>query len=408
MWDKADIRIPFDSLFVSQTNDGLSGAINPELYDFPLFCEVVMVDGTKEYSISKSQKWGSIPSSLSSVAIGFFPEGNGFYPWPHVSLKSSPAKILQGHNVFGSENIRAGVMQMLCNLKLAFPKISEHLDFKASEIRYLDSTYSAFISSDFYRNKIINMFDALVPEKNSRSRYDGYLQLNNHSEYRRQKIYYKHQELMADLDKAKRSNEKERAAILSNLKLQDFAFGRLRFEATTGFRALENEGIPTNLNEFLHFHDWYEQTHKEPLCRLLWRRAFKKLFSQIEGHTMKQVDDDNIKLKIDAKYIVVKDNNKICKRKANAVFRTYRQIKTEGYDQLAKEKSSTFFRNAQLLIDAGISRAFLKSLDPQRPHENVFHMISLIEIDFSKQRPSWYEEPVIGFEDTRRHLRLVG
>lgn len=407
MWDKADIRIPFDSLFVNKTKSGEAGFIDPELYDFPMFCDVVMVNGTKEYSVPKSQKWGSISSSLSSVAIGFFPDGFGLYHWPHVTIKASPTKILQGHNVFGSENIRAGVMQMLSNLKVAFPKISAHLDFKSTEIRYLDSTYSTFIQSEFYRTKIISMFDSLVPEKNSRKRYEGYLQLNNDSEYRRQKIYYKHQELLSDLDKAKRLNEKDRVAILSNQLLQDFAYGRLRFEATTGYRAMENDGIPTNLIEFLHFHDWYEDTHKEPLCRLLWRRAFKKLFSQIEGHTMKNVDDNHIKLKIDAKYIAIKSNGKICKRKANAVFRTYRQIKLEGYNQLAKEKNTTFFVNVRLLIDAGISRAFLKSLDPHRPHENVFHMITLIEIDFSKQRPDWYQEPALGYDDTRRHLRLV-
>jgi II/X family phage/plasmid replication protein len=407
MWDKLDLRIPFSSDFVNETQDGKYGSIDPALYDFPLYCAAVVVNGTTNYETLKCLTWQSIPSSLSSVAIGFFPSGNGFYNWPHVSVKASPSKILQGHNVFGTENIRSGAMQMLANLKIAFPKISAHLDFKASEVRYVDSTYSAFIPSSFYRSKIINLFDKLIPARSARSRYEGYLQLNPFSEYRRQKIYDKEQELLHDLGEARKKNDIARVAIMSDQKLQDFSTGRLRFEATTGYRAFENDGIPTNLYEFLKFHDWYESVHNEPLARLLWRRAFKKLFSQVEGHTLKLVDDSNIKLTIDAKLIKINASGKVCKRRANAVFNMYRQIKTEGYDQLARENSSTFYRNVSALVFCGISRAFLKSLDPNKPDTNVFHMINLIDVDFSAQRPDWYVEPTHGFNDHRRHLKLV-
>jgi II/X family phage/plasmid replication protein len=231
--------------------------------------------------------------------------------------------------------------------------------------------------------------------------------MNKSSDYHRQKVYYKFQEVMADIDLAKRRREQGRLKILSDKCLLDFAYGRIRFEATTGHRALETLGIPTKLNEFLKFHDWYERLYKEPLSRYLWRTAFKKIFSQIEGHTMKNVDDNEIRLKIDKQFIRIKDNGKICKRRANAVFNTYRQIKMEGYDQLAKEHNSTFFRNVKSLNEIGLSRAFLKSLDPQRPNENVVPLIQLIKIDFSKQRPDWYQEPVSGFTNPLRHLKSV-
>ena len=122
---------------------------------------------------------------------------------------------------------------------------------------------------------------------------------------------------------------------------------------------------------------------------------------------MKNVDDDHIKLKIDANYIKIKENGKLCKRKANAIWRTYRQIKTEGYSQLAKEGNKTFFRNVGFLNDIGLSRAFLKSLDPMKPNDNVIPLVQIIDVDFSQQRPSWYVEPTAGFDDPARHLRLV-
>lgn len=410
MWDKADIRIPFDDLHVTEV--GLvkgqrAGHVPVQRYDFPLFASVAFTDGKAVYTDTRAQTWGAISSGISDMAVGFHPQGFGLYPWPHVSIKASPNKILQGHNVFGTENIRQGIAQMLANLAQAFPKIWAHLDIERAEIRYLDSTYSAFVESDYQRNQVLRVFESLFPNKDSISRHKGYLQGNKNSEYRRQKIYYKAQELAADFEQATRKNQKERAAILGNPKLQGFAFGRMRFEATTGYRGLEVMGIPTNLKEFLTFHDWFQDVHDEPLCRYLWQKAFTKYFDQLRGHQMKNVDDDAIKLRIDAKHTQIKDDGKVCRRRANAIWKTYRAIKTEGYDQLARENNQTFFRNVKLMEEAGISRAFLKSLDPHKPNENVVPLVQIINVDFGRQRPSWYVEPVAGFKDSGRHLRLV-
>lgn len=411
MWDKADIRIPFKRSAVVElacsTPEKPDGILRIENYDFPAQCSVAFVDGQQVNSAPRAQKWGTISSGISSLAVGFFPEGNGFFTWPHVSIKASPSKILQGHNVFGSDNIREGVKQMFANLSLAFPKIFADLDIEGAEVRYLDSTYSAFVPSEYQRNHVLKIFEGLFPRKKDISRYQGYLQANRSSEYFRQKVYYKHQELMADLEKAKKTGDKVKAEILSDPELIDFANGRMRFEATTGHRALENLGIPTKLTEFLTFHDWFKRTHKQPLAEYLWHKAFDRLFAQLEGHTMKNVDDDSIRLRIDARYIKVKENGRICRRQANAIFQTYRNIKAEGYDQLAKENKSNFFRNVKALEEIGISRGFLKSLDPSRPNDNVIPFVKVINIDFSQQRPDWYVEPKSGFDDRSRHLRLV-
>lgn len=411
MWDKADIRIPFHRDFVMEhgfsSDDRPMGSVDPKNYDFPLMASVAFTDGAAVYSDIRNQTWDTIPSSISDTAVGFFPEGNHLYPWPHCSIKASPAKILQGHNVFGSENIRPGVMQMLANLAQAFPRIWEHLDVDKAEIRYLDSTYSAFVPNEYARGQLLRVFEGLFPNKDSVTRHIGYLLGNKGSKYRRQKIYYKAGELQADFEKAVKSGQREKAAILGDPRIQDFAQGRMRFEATTGYAGLESKGIPTRLKEFLKFHDWFNDTHGQPLCRYLWELAFNKYFAQIEGHTMKNVDDESIKLKIESKFLRVKENGTVCRRRANAIFKTYRQIKSEGYDQLLKDSKPTLLRNVKFMEECGISRAFLKSLDPHKPNENVVPLVKVIEIDFSRQRPDWFQEPKAGYKDARRHLRLV-
>lgn len=411
MWDKNEIRIPFhrDHVVESATgsDDRPVGMVDPTLYDFPLMATVAFTDGQAVYSDHRNQTWDIIPSSISDMAVGFFSSGNGMYPWPHVSIKASPSKILQGHNVFGTEDIRPGTMQMLANLAQAFPKIWDHLDVKRAEVRYLDSTYSAFVPNEYARGQLLRVFEGLFPNKDSISKHYGYLLGNKGSKYRRQKIYYKGSELAADLEKARKQNHQAKAAILADSRLHDFAQGRMRFEATTGFAAMENGGIPTRLDEFLKFHDWFEQTHGQPLSRYLWELAFKKYFAQIEGHTMKNVDDEAIKLQIENRFLKVRDDGTICRRKANGIFRTYRQIKSEGYDQMLKDSKATLLRNVKHMEECGISRAFLKSLDPHKPNENVVPLVKVIEVDFSQQRPDWYQEPQAGYSDERRHLRLV-
>lgn len=413
MWDKLDLEIPFDSLHVTNTSQG-GGNVNILDYDFAIYQEGKIVDGVQVYDSPSAKKWETVASSISHLAVGFYPSGNGFNHWPHVRIKASPNKIIQGHNVFGTEDIKQGALQMLTQLRMAFPKIFRHLDIKAAQIRYLDATYSAVVESAFQRRTIFKVFANLADSRTSvNDKHEDYLQLGGAangkeaSKFKRQKIYYKFQEVMHDLRQAKRVNDKYRVDILSDQRLLDFANSRMRFEGTIGFQELKRVGIPTNLNEFMKFQDWHLETHGVTLCEYVWRLCFDKLFSQIEGHTMKNVDDEHIKLKIDAKYIRIKDNGKMCKRKADAVFKTYKAIKYEGYSELVKQDNKTFFRNVKFLVDAGISKAFLKSLDPMKPHLNVVPIVQLIKIDFSNQRPAWYQEPKASYSQ-QHHLRLVG
>lgn len=417
MYDKLDLEIPFDDLFVREFNGtsqfDRAGSVDPKFYDFKGIQLITWVDGKPIVESSSAKKWESVSSNISSIAVGFYPEGNGFNQWPHIRLKASPAKILQGHNIFGSEDPRQGAMQMLATLRQAYPKIYQHLAIDRAKVCYVDCTYSARLESRFWVNHIFKFLENLANIRTKINRNTDYLQLGQGSEYNRQKFYMKDQEVEADYQAAKRRREKSRIEILSDTRLRDWAQNLLRLEATVGKRKFEALGIPTDLKGFLKFNDWFKKIHGEPLARHLWRQCFSSVFEQVEGHTMKDVDDSAVKLKIDSKFITYKTNSKtgkvtVNKRKANAVFRTFRDIKTEGYSALVSENNTTFKRNVNCLIDCGFSRAFLKSLDPQRPNDNVIPMVRLLNVDFGQQRPDWYVEPVANFDDRRRHLKAVG
>jgi II/X family phage/plasmid replication protein len=412
MLDKYDIRIPFKADKVKHlagsTLEKPLAYVNFEDYSFPMHApDVEIIDGKPVIKYFKNRDWDSISSGIAGMAVGFFPQGQGLHTYPTVSIKASPAKILQGHNVFGAESSKQGIVQMFAMLKMAFPDIYEDLEISDAEIRYVDCTYSACIR-EFFSAKIFFAFESMATARQKINKNTGYCQLGQGSERERAKLYKKLQEVLADLEDAKKKRNTYRVDILSDQRLLDFATDLHRFEATLGARKLQSLGIPTNVVEYLKFEDWFVSVHKIPLCRYMWGLVFNPIFSQFEGHKVKNVDDSNIKLQIDAKFIRIKDNGKICKRKATAIFKTYREIKSEGYATLLKQNNQTFFRNVNYLQEAGISKAFLKTLDPNKPTTNVISFPQIIKIDFGLQRPDWFVEPMAHFECDSRLLRLVG
>jgi len=415
MYDKAEIRIPFHPRYVSETKDSQfqggtpCGWVNPLDYDFRIAAKTVSL----QFSGANTGKfvcdvedlytpWDSIPSSFSKMAVGFFPHGQGKYTWPHVVIKASPAKILQGHNVYGSENIREGIKEMMFLLSTSMPVLSAHLDFEKAELRILDCTYSARLENQNYLFKVLDFLSRQSTGKCLiNNEYEGTVYLNTGSDYVCKKAYIKLLELLAEIKEAKRVGDVEKLLLLSDKKLLDFANNLLRLEATIKSKKLKNLGIPVLLKDFLKFHDEFEIKNGYPLCAHLWDIAFKKLLDDMAGHTMKRVDDESVKTTIYSKLTVIKDNGKICRRKANAVYDTYLKIRTLGYAALSKDRDMTFFRNAKFLEEIGFSRAWLRSLDPQRPADNVIPITQLIRIDFGAQRPDYWVEPKSRFSGLR-------
>lgn len=394
MYDKADLLIPFQPIYVNRlrsTEAGKpAGFVNPKDYDF-CYSDVRRQQCGVEVIVSQDHHyWETLPSSISNVAVGFFPHGSVFSPWPHVRIKFSPAKILQGHNVFGSDDMHEGVLYALSQFKINFPQISSHLDYEEMSLMWVDATYSAKIDTEYHMQQVFSLFERLASGREKLHKDFMYLLIGKGAKRKRKKLYNKFLDLLRDIKECEKRGHMERLKILKNKSLQDFAFNLLRFEASVSSQQLLEMGIPVKYKEFRKYTSWYQKVYGKSVCEMLWSECFNPLFAKLEGQTMFKISDSEIRVMIDKFFI---NPEKPSKRKSNAVFTFYRQLKNDGYQATYKNVPKvTFHRNKNDLLTIGLSEAYLRSLEPDNPSpDNVIPFVNIINIDFSKQHPDWYQ-----------------
>lgn len=148
MIDKLVLRIPVDYSLLDVTDEGKHFIIGFDLLDLDLKVGAYDVfrndDGEVRHTVLK-HAYESLPSSHTPMSFKFFHEGTVH---PHVELKASPAKILQGHNVYGSDWIEQGLLEMLGLLSISHPKLYGMLAVSETEIIQIDVTYSARLKDD--------------------------------------------------------------------------------------------------------------------------------------------------------------------------------------------------------------------------------------------------------------------
>lgn len=410
MFDKLVLRIPFALEHASavrfvrspQGVEQLAGQVDPQRYECRLSADAVYRDEEGRVRVEGLRcPWDSVPSSFSKMAFKLFPMGNGFDPWPHVEIKASPAKLLQGHNVYGSEWLRPGLEEMLFLLSYAYPQLFADLDVKQARIAWLDCTLSAKFDNEALMRRVFDFLSLIADTQitGSSSPFPT-LYWQKNSDYFSNKIYAKYFEVLNDIKTATAEKRFDRVEILKSvLSFAEFA---LRLEASIKRKKLELLGIPTNAFEFIKFEKWFFEVHGETVCRHLWNIAFNKLLSQLEGHTMPLVDDDLIKTQIFAALNTIDNSGKINQRLSRAVWNTFLNIKAHGFKFMQKQDSSTFYRHVSLLTSkCGLSKAFLKTYKGNASSPTVVPLVNVINVDFTQQRPADWVEPV------PRTLRLV-
>ena len=130
-----------------------------DLVDLGLLCGARSVSRADDGSISSSGlycPYDSLPSSYTDMAIKFFDKGINCLPY--LELKASPAKLLQGHNVYGGQSIEQGAYEMLGLLIESHPKICDYLDFANIQVMHLDATFSARLP---HQNQVQPVLDFL-------------------------------------------------------------------------------------------------------------------------------------------------------------------------------------------------------------------------------------------------------
>jgi len=401
MLDHICINAPFESSFYSVDAEGRYFFIDIDLHSIEIPLASRSVHKNEDGSISAAalfHPFESVPTHYTGMAMKVF--FDSMYE-PYVQIKASPAKLLQGHNVFGSDNIEQGAMEMIGFLHEAYPVLARMLDFKNAWVSHIDVTYSARLKDQTTAKKVLDFLSNVSNGQTrlSNKRFDSSVywggqtsRLVNH------KCYMKHDEFLAQFEEQKlaaKKNDKSAmrvVEVMSNPDLINWTVGLLRFESRLKKRWLERNGIPTNLFELIQF-----QRNNPNLLQTLWKKATHSIFEALRGQTMKITDDTSVLEAIERSSVVMTKSGKVSQVKVRNLFAAFCLIREKGLEEIKERYSKTsFYRIVEDLIECGFSKATLQNIHDEKS-SNVIPFVKLVEIDFNQQLPNWYQEPVSQF-----------
>jgi II/X family phage/plasmid replication protein len=374
--------------------------------------------GNVEFSIVNNKKevrtddlyhsWSKIPSSYTDIACKVFnaePRANVY--WGYLQIKASPAKVMQGHNVYGSEDFRLCVEFLLNSLQQAQPALWDLLEIGLAEIARIDCTYSIkCANSDITRQAIKQMSNVsnryVKPARNSD--YETTLYFNratkaNPSAGRSFElcIYSKHDEIEYQLNDLKRRAKKEGSERfdrvieeLSSPELQAFAENRLRFEGRAKKRFIQKHIGSCNVWRVIRHAEKFEALNGYRFCEWMFKTLFKDLLESFEGEELELYNEHKIKQLLRSEYNSVTPNGNVSYAKADRLFRFYMTLCDRGYDEIkAHTSKATLHRNMRDLMAVGLSKADLQNLD----QGERMPLAQVLQFDFDNQRPDSYIEP---------------
>ncbi|MDV7606495.1 phage/plasmid replication protein, II/X family [Acinetobacter baumannii] len=383
MLDKAVLHIPVDASLVDVREDGKYCIFGFDLLDLDIRISSHSVykddDGNVCHKVL-NHPYSRLPTSFTEMAFKFFHEG---YYYPYVELKCSPAKILQGHNVYGTDWIEQGALEMLGYLAITHPDLYAMLDVSSTEVKHLDVTYSARLRNDDEVQQVIdfmrNMSTQYVRKSTKGSYYKNTVYFGAQSSKRfARKVYGKSCEFdhqLEELTKLAKKNDKNAqrvVEVMSDPELQKFAKGLLRFETGVKAYALRELDIPTNLFQLIR----YQRQHPNFL-RDLWVKANSSILKAFEGHTMKATDHDSVRQQISVNLSKVKAQAKVSFVKADQVFKFYMYLEDKGHVEAKKEYKDQYFRYIGDLISCGLSEDYLKTISDD-PIKNLDHITAYV------------------------------
>ena len=344
--------------------------------------------------------YDELPSSYTNLVFKFIEHGNTLKP--HLMLKCSPAKILQGHNVFGSDNVKTAVVEMLGLLAVSQPKLYSILDISTASIVNLDVTYSARLESDKLVCKVLDYLRNVSNASLRRSKlvYGSTVYWGSPNSKRlARKAYCKSIEYFEQLKKLKQRAKRGEAFAqrvidaMSDERVQDYMIGLLRLECRFKPLWLNDNGYKLNVWEFID-----EQQQNPNLLKVMWKKANAPLFDALKGAEMKYKDDDKLLDMFRDKLKTVTDKGKVSYTKAHNAFNFYCLLREFGWEAVKDRYSkNAFYANVRHLTLCGLSKSHLQNLHVSDAGK-VVPFINFVQIDFENQCPAWWVEPVSQFE----------
>ena len=415
--DKVHMFVPFRVDAIA-TSTGKRGnellVIDLEALGVPLRATSVLPDGKGGYHVEDlGHAWESLSTGFTPLAFKVFHQSLGKRVQPGVELKASPAKLLQGHNVFGPTSIRKGGEVMLKWLAGSYPKLWALLDWQSAEVYGIDCTYSARLPDERTALQLVQALRG-VSNGQTRNRGDDYETTaywgSKETRLRKLKAYLKGPEFRRQLDEAIKAARAyggsnfvpsqafaahRLLAVLQNPALQEWAENLLRLEATVMHRWLERRNIPTNLWVLC---DYQERLVEQGTCFIqwCWEQVTKELFAAFEGISMRVINDEKVLAALKARWTKFGKNGKANETVALNLFRTYRSIKDYGWQETMDSMSRrTFYDHVGKICECGLSKAALQKLKMDDQKNNVVPILRFLQVDFSAQRPGWYVEPSV-------------
>lgn len=347
-------------------------------------------------------KYESLPSSFTDMAIKFYHKSTNCLPY--LEIKASPAKLMQGHNVFGGESIEQGAYEMLGLIIKAYPKLLTYLDFTKIEVLHLDATFSARLP---HQNQVQPVLDFLANvgkghRKATYKAHENYVRWGNDGASISAKAYGKYLETkkqLKDFEKdALKGDARAKSCAIALSKAYPFSNALLRLESRITKTYLTKNNYPSNLWELID-----AQTANPNLLSELWQIAFNPILDSLKGEHMIFKTDDDVEALLQSKYFTISKTGKMNYTKANTLFDFYNRLKSKGFARVHKEmeegkiSKNVFYKNMRLLQEAGISRSHLQNLHTNQSRK-VVPFVQLVKIDFSQQAPADFVAPVSQYQ----------
>lgn len=361
--------------------------------------------GENKYEVADLRHpYEQLPTHFTGMAFKIF-QGTRLR-FPCIELKVSPAKILQGHNVYGSTSIEIGATEMLMAFYNNYPDVYEMLDVPNTTLDAIDATYSARVKTELQARQVIQQLKN-VSNKQMRSavrnEHESTVYFNKGSRHCDRKAYLKGDEFSFQLRnlralQAKGEHSYDRVIdVMSDPKLINYARNLVRFEAGAHRRYLDSMNIPKNLFDAIQYQHQYEKNNQS-LIKDIWIKAFTPLLDALKGQKMNIFNDEEVHEKLKLAYYRLTPKGNVSYAKADKVFRFYRSLISDGYQAVYRSFTSrqTFSRHLNDLLAIGFSKAQLQNLQGNGV-DNVIPLLQVIDIDFSQQHPHDYIEPTAGY-----------
>ena len=324
--------------------------------------------------------WERIPSSFAPVAFKVFDLSMAKEPDAYIELKASPAKVAQGHNIWGTDDLAKSAETITSVFFHQYPEVADLLNFSTWEVVEADITYHSRAESVLHAIQFITALGN-VSKGQTRARH-GYSSTayfgKKNSRLKKIKVYEKWSEVIEYLKKIKKQKDGELLAESFTDELIEYCKGIVRWEVTIKKRWLERRGISNKLVDLCK--TW------EPVK--FWKEATKEIRDSLEGEKMNIYKDHEIEEALKNHFVSYTRTGKPTYRKALGAFSCFRSLKDHGWIETQRLMSRMQFnRYVEMLHEIGVSRAVLQNLHTKSA--TVIPMVRYINVDFAEQAPSW-------------------